>query len=66
MKPLRERGVGCKLLSEEQFRIIFSDIELIHVVNTELLSTLQPVISKWEHNTCLGKSFKKMVASLVF
>eukprot|EP01105_Mastigella_eilhardi_P006499 TRINITY_DN18058_c0_g1_i1.p1 TRINITY_DN18058_c0_g1~~TRINITY_DN18058_c0_g1_i1.p1 ORF type:complete len:762 (-),score=221.75 TRINITY_DN18058_c0_g1_i1:78-2282(-) len=60
--PFEKNAVPMKVVTEQQVRDIFSDIRIIHQVNSELLVGLRPVIKNWSHNTCLGKTFKNMVA----
>jgi hypothetical protein len=44
-------------------RIIFSDIEIIHNFNAELLKELEPIVLNWSPRQCLGNIFLKIVRS---
>ena len=47
LDPLMERTKKKPLMTLEQIRQIFSEIRVIHGFNTNLLSSLTPVVKNW-------------------
>ncbi|KAH3763567.1 guanine nucleotide exchange factor [Pelomyxa schiedti] len=64
MKPMQTKAIATHLLTEEQFHSIFSELEVIHGVNLQLLEVLKPIVTTWQPNSCLGKALQGMVALL--
>eukprot|EP01101_Sappina_pedata_P002276 TRINITY_DN12522_c0_g1_i1.p1 TRINITY_DN12522_c0_g1~~TRINITY_DN12522_c0_g1_i1.p1 ORF type:complete len:812 (-),score=303.15 TRINITY_DN12522_c0_g1_i1:14-2449(-) len=65
LKPLEEEATKTKaLLSRDDIKVIFSDLETIEGVNKNLLADLEERILKWNTRTCLGDVFLKFVRFL--
>jgi phosphopantothenate synthetase len=62
LNPLKEAAAKKKpIIEEHQIRALFSDIEIIHQFNKNLLADLEPIVEKWSPKQCLGKIFLKIV-----
>lgn len=67
LNPLREAIAKKKpIIEESQIKALFSDIEIIHQFNKNLLADLEPIVENWSPKQCLGKIFLKIVRIYVF
>lgn len=55
---------GSPIISEEELKIIFSEIEIVLAYNTILKTELNNRVEKWDQNTCIGDIFIKFSAFL--
>eukprot|EP00698_Gefionella_okellyi_P014851 TRINITY_DN4134_c0_g7_i1.p1 TRINITY_DN4134_c0_g7~~TRINITY_DN4134_c0_g7_i1.p1 ORF type:complete len:618 (-),score=121.76 TRINITY_DN4134_c0_g7_i1:980-2833(-) len=65
MEPLRELSTSSRaLLTFEEVQAIFSSIDVLHRVNTELLNGLQQRAANWTHYTKIGDVFLNLAPFL--
>jgi hypothetical protein len=66
LQPLRDAVKEKKhIIDMEAINAIFSDLEIIHNFNQQLLSELEPIVEKWSALQCLGKIFLKIVTKIL-
>jgi hypothetical protein len=67
LKPLEEDSASKKaMLTKEQLKRLFSDIEIIYSFNTKLLEDLQSRVqgwNTWQRKDILGDIFTKIVSA---
>jgi hypothetical protein len=59
--PLKTNG----LISQEQIRIIFSELQVITAYNRMLLAQLEQRVAKWNYDACIGDIFQKIVLLII-
>eukprot|EP01105_Mastigella_eilhardi_P004007 TRINITY_DN152_c0_g1_i1.p1 TRINITY_DN152_c0_g1~~TRINITY_DN152_c0_g1_i1.p1 ORF type:complete len:1455 (+),score=396.79 TRINITY_DN152_c0_g1_i1:32-4366(+) len=65
LAPLRDAiKEGDAIVNEKDMVIIFSNIEDVYKVNKALLKKLEPRVSSWTEESCLGDIFLQMGPSL--
>jgi len=64
LRPLEDSLQKKPLISREQIKKLFSDIEIIHSFNAKLKEELETRVKNWSPSQCLGDIFKKIVGFL--
>ncbi|GAM26345.1 hypothetical protein SAMD00019534_095200 [Acytostelium subglobosum LB1] len=62
-EPIQEQAtrIGIKATMLEEFKKIFSNIEVIRNYNSSLLADLKPVIENWSNSKTIGKIFIQFI-----
>jgi hypothetical protein len=58
--PLKTNGI----LSQDQVRVIFSELQVITAYNKTLLMLLEQRVAKWTYESCIGDIFEKITKFL--
>ncbi len=65
LKPLRTRlAEGSPIISAEDMRVIFSDVEIILSANMKLLNDLDKKMAQWHPTQTIGDVFLEMVRNM--
>lgn len=62
MDPLRAKTNAKQILTMEEIGIIFSNLDFIHSVNSQLYSKLSDRMANWSPSSTLGDIFVQMVS----
>jgi hypothetical protein len=66
LKPLRASANSADpIVSEQDIKTLFSDIEIIYSVSVQLEKELSPLVAKFAASTMLAKTLAKIVSSLL-